>query len=411
MKKLLLLEVNSNAGGDLLGAAKRLGVETHVATHADHWDDYPAETKELTDATVFTDFGDLARARKELVAYALEHHIDGVVTGWEFFSGLTIQIAADLGLPGHDPEFATAVRNKREMAAAFVRASAPAPRTLSAESSRELRARISGAGLRYPIVIKPADNAGSIGVSVVRDEEEIDAAVRLAQGWPVEFPHGTPLDTAVLAQEYVDGREFSVESAIIDGRIRHLAITQKITTQGLSRAETGHTVPAQLEQAETAELLRAVEAGTTALGLRCGISHTEVKLSSAGTAKLIEIGVRPPGDNIVKLVELATGVSEAAVYIQLALGLEPDLKPTRHQAAAIRFLTPPGAGVFRGVEGLPEDDNVVDIVVTAEPGQRVDGPTDNTARVGSFTVTAPAAADANALADEIVRGLTVVVGA
>lgn len=407
MTKLLLIEANGNAGEDLLRAAEALGVQTYVATHADLYERYPQSSRDLITGTVFTDFSNLEQARGELVDYGREVGVDGVITGWEFFSGLSTLVAADLGLPSHDPKFADAVRNKRAMAEAFDRASAPAPRTVSAADADALAALIAEAGIEYPLVVKPAENAGSIGVSIVRDAADLAGAVEFAQGWPVEFPHGTPLDNSVLAQEYVGGVEFSVESAIVDGQVRHIAVTQKFTTDDNSRAELGHTVPAELSSDDRATLLAAVESGLRALGLRHGISHTEIKLVSPGVAKIIEIGARPPGDHIMKLVRLATGISEAAVYITIAVGRTPDLEPTERRAAAIRFLTPPRAGVFRGVSGVPESEHIVEAEVYAEPGKEIGGPTDNVARVGYVIVTAGSATEVNELANDVVGAITV----
>ncbi|MBM7776045.1 biotin carboxylase [Actinokineospora baliensis] len=407
MTKLLLIEANGNAGEDLLRAAQALGVVTHVATHADLYEKYPQSSRDLIAGTVFTDFSDLELARKELVAYGREAGVDGVITGWEFFSGLATLVAADLGLPSHDPALADAVRNKRAMAEAFDQAGAPAPRTVSGPDAEVLAARIAEAGLEFPLVVKPAENAGSIGVSIVREAAGLAQAVTFAQGWPFEFPHGTPLDNSVLAQEYVGGVEFSVESAVVDGVVRHIAVTQKFTTDNDSRAELGHTVPAELSSADRATLLAGVEAGLSALGFRNGIAHTEIKLVSPGVAKIIEIGARPPGDHIMKLVRLATGISEAAAYIDIAVGRAPALEPTEQRAAAIRFLTPPTAGVFRGVSGVPDSEHVVEAEVYAEPGKEIGDPTDNVARVGYVIVTAGSTTEVNELANDVVGAITV----
>ena len=409
MTKLLLIEANGNAGEDLLRAAKALGVDTYVATHADLYENYPQSSKNLIAGTVFTDFRDLEVARKELAAYGREVGVDGVITGWEFFSSLATLVAADLELPSHEPELALATRNKRVMSEAFSRGGAPAPRTVHAPDATELAERIAAAGLEYPLVVKPAENAGSIGVAIVRTADDLADAVGFAQGWPYEFPHGTPLDNTVLAQEYVGGVEFSVESAIVDGEVHHLAVTQKFTTDDNSRAELGHTVPAELSSADRATLLTSVEAGLAALGFRNGISHTEIKLVSPGVAKIIEIGARPPGDHIMKLVELATGISEAAAYIEIATGRTPDLAPTESRAAAIRFLTPPNAGVFRAVTGIPDSEHIVEATVYAEAGKQIGNPTDNVARVGYVIVTAGTTTDVNELANDVVGAVTVTV--
>jgi biotin carboxylase len=344
---------------------------------------------------------------RSLAAAAAERGVGGVVTGWEFLSPAVARIAAELGLPGHDPALADACRNKRLMADLFARGGVPAPATLAVTGYAEAVAALPGSGIGYPLVVKPAENAGSVGVSVVRGPGELEAAVAHAQGWPEEFPHGIPLDPHVVIQEYVGGEEYSVESVVTRGRAHHLTVTRKFTTQDSRRAELGHTVPAELDPAVRHRVLAAVTAALGRLGLRDGIAHTELKVTEAGEVRIIETGARPPGDHIMKLVKLALGVDEARAYLQVALGDRPDLAPDRDRAAAIRFVTPPRDGVLRAVHGLPAGEPDIHCAVYAGPGTPCTAVQDNVGRLGHVIVVAGSAAEADKLADEILAGVTV----
>lgn len=61
-------------------------------------------------------------------------------------------------------------------------------------------------GLRLPCVVKPCCGGSSIGVSIVRDKEEYQAALQEAFLWEDE----------VIIEDYIKGREFSV--AVIEGQ-------------------------------------------------------------------------------------------------------------------------------------------------------------------------------------------------
>jgi biotin carboxylase len=316
-------------------------------------------------------------------------------------------VAAELGLPGHDHLMGDACRNKRLMAQAFERAGVSVPRTVVVADGEDAAVAIRTAGLEYPVVVKPAENAGSVGVSVVRAEADLTAAVRSARSWPREFPHDIMLDPAILVQEYIGGAEYSVETVVTHGRIHHLAITQKFTTNDASRAELGHTVPAAIDPETEGAIYQTVTAALNALGLRNGLGHTEVKVPDVGPPRIIEVGARPPGDHIMKLVKLALGIDEAQAYLRVALGEEPDLRPTRNRAAAIRFITAPSEGIFAGLGGLPDDRPDVSWAIYAEPGTRCGTARDNVGRLGHVIVVADTAARANALADEVLAGVTV----
>ncbi|WP_329223578.1 ATP-grasp domain-containing protein [Streptomyces sp. NBC_01485] len=410
-QKVLLLEASVAAGDDLLRAAAELGVEAFVATHEDVHADYRPELKEQMTGVVFTDFGDADRALDDLTAFCRTTGIDGVVACWEFLSPVATLLAARLGLPGHDPERAAACRNKRLMAEAFAAHGVPAPRTLAAPDHTVLARLVRESGLGFPLVVKPAENAASIGVSVVHSAEALPAAARLARSETRKPSHGITLDGTVLAQEYVDGDEFSVETVIADGEVHHLAVTAKLTTQDSRRVEIGHTVPAELAPDAQTAVLTAATRAVLAVGLRNGVAHTEVKVDSRGDAKVIEVGARPPGDSIMTLVAEATGVDEARAYLQTALGIRPDVTPSRDAAAAIRFLVPPHAGTLTRISGLPQGEHVIAAVATRNPGDLVGDPQDNLQRVGWLILGAATTAQADKAAAEAMNGVTVEVKA
>ncbi|WP_443743059.1 ATP-grasp domain-containing protein [Streptomyces rhizoryzae] len=352
-RKVLVLEADVAAGGDLLAAAAALGADAYVATREDLYARYRPELTDRIAGTAFTDFTDPEATLADLTAFCRDTGIDGIVPCWEFLTPLAARLAAALGLPGHLPGPAPAGRNKRLMAEAFAAHGVPAPRTVTAPDPGALARRADAAGLGYPLVVKPAEEAASIGVSVVAAPAALPAAARRAQSRPRKLPHGIPLDTALVAQEYVAGPEFSVETVLAGGTVHHLAVTEKFTTTGARRAELGHTVPAALSPAARAAVYRAATAAVTALGLRAGLAHTELKLDPAGRPRVIEVGARPPGDHIMRLVREALGIDMARAHLQAVLGERPDVTPRRAAAAAIRFLTAPEAGTLHRVGPLP----------------------------------------------------------
>ncbi|WP_382464900.1 ATP-grasp domain-containing protein [Streptomyces noursei] len=406
-RKVLLLEADVAAGGDLLAAAAGLGLDAYVATHKELYAHYRPELTDRITGTAFTDFADPARALDDLTGFCRATGIDGIVPCWEFLTPLAAQLAAALDLPGHRPGPAPAGRNKRLMAEAFAAHGVPAPQTVTTPDPDALARRIAAAGLTYPLVVKPAENAASIGVSVVHSAAELPAAARRAQSQSHKLPHGIALDTTLLAQEHVEGPEFSVETVLADGTVHHLAVTEKFTTVGTHRAELGHTVPAALPPQVRAAVCAAATGAVTALGLRHGLAHTEVKVAPTGRPKVIEVGARPPGDLIMRLVHEALGIDMARAHLQAVLGERPDVTPRRHAAAAIRFLTAPEAGTLRWVGRLPHGDHVVATALTKMPGDAVGGPDDNLSRIGHLIVRATTPAEANAAADAALAAVPV----
>lgn len=139
------------------------------------------------------------------------------------------------------------------MAAAFGAAHVTTPRTRIVADQSELR-DLHGAGVvGFPCVVKPADGAGSAGVTVVTGPEDLEPAWHAARAAKVMY--GLPRDPRVLVQDHIQGSEFSVESLTQHGVTSHLCITRKHTTSGTHRVELGHALPARLPPATERVLL------------------------------------------------------------------------------------------------------------------------------------------------------------
>lgn len=384
---ILVLGSQSAATKDLLVAAHRDGHEVHLATHANLWSSQREFLREYVDTVVLTNFATPAGAIDELLTHVRTHDIRGVVTGWEFLGPLVTEVADRAGLPGNDATLAMASRNKARMAHVLRGAGIAHPITTAGTSPDSLLKTVKAAGMQPPFVVKPAENGGSVAVSVVAEYDGIVHAFRQAERWTHEVPYGIPLDTSVLVQEYVPGPEVSVESVVAKGVVTHLAVTAKDTTTGAIREELGHTIPARLEQ-ETEELLYAtVEAGLRSVGVTNGVAHTEVKLPRDGVPTIIEIGARPPGGHIMRVLERATGVDMARCYLDVSLGLPPKVEgDTLGKVAAIRFLSTDRTGRFDGVSVPPLGGGHTEIETYLAEGDMVGGDHQTWIRVGHVIV-------------------------
>ncbi|MEK8104173.1 hypothetical protein NKG94_01750 [Micromonospora sp. M12] len=139
--------------------------------------------------------------------------------------------------------------------------------------------------------------------------------------------------------------------------------------------ELGHTFPSGLPKQVREAAIDVALAALDAIGFDFGPAHTEVKLTDRGPL-LIEVNARAGGDFVPDLVRHATGVSLLDQTIVAATGNRPDLTPTVHGGAAIRFL----AGRTGTVAALPDTTvltrfpEVVASRIKAVPGQRTTHP-------------------------------------
>ncbi|MGO4754234.1 ATP-grasp domain-containing protein, partial [Streptomyces sp. 2MCAF27] len=234
-------------------------------------------------------------------------------------------LAAELDLPFHSPELVRKLTHKhlqREVLNGCGASAVPA-RLVTGEDS----ARLAVAEVGLPAVFKPDVGTGSRSAYRISSYDDLVAA------WRSEFPG--PAESA-SAEAFVFERELrgvvdtapwgdyvSVESAVFDGAITHLTVTGKFPLAPPFR-EAGSFLPAALREEDEKSVLDVATRALTALGVRTGVCHTEVKLTPSGP-QVIEVNGRL-GGLVNALLARATGVDVIRLAAGIALGDEEATK-------------------------------------------------------------------------------------
>jgi len=230
------------------------------------------------------------------------------------------------------------------------------------------------ASVGYPLIIKPFDGGGSLGIHLAHDARQARQAVAALRAEGL-----TP-----LAEQYIDGKEYSVESFSFNGQHVIAAITEKVVNDQF--IEVGHVVPARLDEATAAQVGQFVRQFLELVGVTNGPGHTEMKINSAGLMKIIESHNRVGGDNIPKLVELARDVDLISLTGQWACGLVDARLPAARPrgAAAINFFVFPEGEVVdvQGLDKLGPGSGAVEYRCIYAKGDVVRPLTSNSTRAG-----------------------------
>ena len=166
---------------------------------------------------------------------------------------------------------------------------------------------------KFPLIVKPTDRSGSVGVSKINSKEELNDAVNYAIN--------LSLEKKVIIEEFIDGDEVSVETISLQNVHKHLTVTDKETSGSPYFVELEHHQPSQQNNKLQKKLISETSKALSHLGLSNGASHAEFKITKNGEVYLIEIGARMGGDFIGShLVELSTGFDFLKAVIQVALG-------------------------------------------------------------------------------------------
>lgn len=289
---------------------------------------------------------------EDVLRVALAAHrrtaFDGVFTYDEFQVPLCAMVAERLGLPGISQAAALRCRDKREMRRAFADAGVPSARSdmaATADQAARLAARFG-----YPVIVKPRNIGGSIGVARADDEKSLRALFRIAAEASYPLTETLP---GVLVEEYLDGPDFSVESVVSHGRVEICGITEKTVGLAPYFVSLGHLSRPVGSRPEHARIREVVLAAHTALGVEYGATHAEVRMTPTGP-RMVEVAARLAGDHIPYITMLASGVDQAAAAVATLTGATVESTPTRRRTAAIQMIFPPHDGVVRRL-GIEDD--------------------------------------------------------
>lgn len=248
--------------------------------------------------------------KEQILSVCREKQIEGICTIASDLAAPTVAyVAEQLGLVGNSYEVAMRANNKYLMRQAFSAAGITCPAFRKITSYEQLDSGV----LRFPVIIKPTDRSGSLGITKVERHEDLQNAVETALN--CSFKH------EAIVEEFIEGREISVEFISYHGVHYPLQITDKVTTGAPHFVELEHHQPADFTKEQYAQIYDLTKRVLDALGVTNGASHSEYKITKEGRIYVMEIGARMGGDFIGSdLVQLSTGYDFLKGVIDVALG-------------------------------------------------------------------------------------------
>ncbi|WP_304590633.1 acetyl-CoA carboxylase biotin carboxylase subunit family protein [Bacteroides acidifaciens] len=284
----------------LVRKAKEMGLEIHCFA----WDK-DAVCKEEVDS-----FYPISIVEKEKIFQICQSiEIDGICTIASDVAAPTVSYVAEkMHLNANSYQSAVNANNKYIMRDLLSQAEIRCPKYKMIQSLQDA----SSEEWEYPLIVKPTDRSGSLGVAKVMSYEELCPAV--------EFALSVSFEKQVMIEEFIEGREISVEFISYKGVHYPLQITDKVTTGAPHFVELEHHQPSTLSPVQYSEIYDITRRALNSLGLTDGASHSEYKIADDGKVYVMEIGGRMGGDFIGSdLVKLSTGYDFVKGVIDVAL--------------------------------------------------------------------------------------------
>lgn len=266
--------------------------------------------------------------KEEILRICREIKIDGITTIASDVAVLTVNFVAEkMGLVGNADKYSQMATNKYLMRQCFMDNNVPSPKFCLTDG--QLPQEVNT--FCYPVIVKPTDRSGSRGVEKVDSLDDLPSAIERACN--------ESFQKKAVIEEFVEGREISVESISYKGKHYILQITDKVTTEAPFFVELEHhqpsTLPDDIKQRVKEIVLNALDA----LHIQYGASHAELKITKYDDIRVIEIGARMGGDFIGSdLVKLSTGYDFLKGVIDVALGTFEKPKMTENKCAGVYFL-------------------------------------------------------------------------
>ncbi|EAF3219943.1 ATP-grasp domain-containing protein, partial [Listeria monocytogenes] len=241
------------------------------------------------------DFDDFERARSTILTINQDFPLSLVTTFSEKKQPLVSKICDSLNLNGPSKTSVELLNNKYLMRKKL-------------ENKNLLETKFSLVNCRddiyrfieytdFPVVLKPIDGIGGEGITLIENEQNLNEVEEDIKNYIVE--------------EFIQGKEFSIEAVGFKGEHQIFTITEKIKDSKMN--EIGHIIPYNqkffcLERAQ--EYINTL---FSILAIDQGITHTEIIVNEDGIY-LVESHLRMGGNHIGEMIEMTLGINMSDIY-------------------------------------------------------------------------------------------------
>jgi biotin carboxylase len=155
----------------------------------------------------------------------------------------------------------------------------------------------------------------------------------------------------VLVEDYLPGREVSLEGVLTDGRLQTLALFDKPDPlTGPTFAEMLYVAPSRLPEAVQQRIRKEVEQTAQALGLTTGPVHAEARIHQ-GKVWMLECAARTIGGLCSRMLAFSGGMSLETLILCHALGRDMQTAQTTSHACGALMLPIPKDGTLHNIVG------------------------------------------------------------
>lgn len=250
-----------------------------------------------------------------VLALAQELKIDGIMS-FAVDPGVVTAayVAEKMGLPGNPYKSVCILQNK-DVFRKFLKDNGFVVPTAQGFSSVDEALR-HGAQIKYPVIVKPTDAAGSKGVSRVDRSEELPDALRYAMS------HS--LGGHIIIEDFIEkqGCSSDTDSFSVDGELKFVSFSaQRFDADAMNPyTPSAYSWPSTFTAAQEEELKSEIQRLLKLLDMRTSIYNIETRVGADGRAYIMEVSPRGGGNRLAEMLRIATGVDLITAAVKAAVG-------------------------------------------------------------------------------------------
>lgn len=260
----------------------------------------------LADEYIPWDYSD----REGIYDLAKSQKVSAICSGCNDFAYLSAAYACEkLHLPGHDSYRTALTLHHKDLYRAFAkRAGISVPEVVEYRSGKDLE---KVQCLHFPVIVKPVDLFGGMGMRKCHNMVEVREALCAALE-DSRMPH-------VLIEEFLEGTNHGFTAMIREGKVVFSMLDREYHEHS-PFAVSAASVPEQMPEGVEASLKEQVERMAGSLELCDGLVHSQFILTEEGEPVIIEVCRRSPGDLYIEFVKYATGVDYPGMILSCEAG-------------------------------------------------------------------------------------------
>lgn len=257
--------------------------------------------------------------KEAVLKVAREKEIDGIISfGVDPGVVAAAYVQEKMGLPSMGPYESVRILQNKDLFRQFLADNGfNVPKSFGFASAEEVRWKMEEirTQLRWPIIVKPTDSAGSKGVTRVDDIADLDAAIEVA--------FEKSISGHIIIEEYLEKEGYSTDtdSFVLDGQFKFVSYNAQWFDEHAANpyAPSAYTWPsshtAEQEAYLTAELQRLI----TLLGMGTSVYNIETRISH-GKPYIMECTPRGGGNRLCEVLRYATGKDLITAQVRSAVG-------------------------------------------------------------------------------------------